>query len=116
MFCLMFLVCEMLSWNVNGLNFCKITLILFMLQIWNFWFKVCDFDLELVCDLTHILFYIQEFIELYMFMWYIESRPIQTWSFVILFNKFINSLKFKQLVFFGQLCNVAKVAMICMKI
>jgi len=87
-----------------------------MIQIWNFWFKVCDFDLELVYDLIHILFYTYEFIELYMFMWYIESRPIQTWSFSILFDKFIISLKFKQLVFFGQLCNVAKVAMISKKI
>jgi len=72
--------------------------------------------LELVCDLTHILFYIYELVELYMFMWYIEFRPIQTRNFLNLFDKFIISFKFKQFVFFGQVCNVAKVVMICKKI
>jgi hypothetical protein len=76
MFCLIFLICEMLSCFVNGFNFCEITLILYMIQIWKFWFRIYNSHLELVCDLIHILFYIYEFIELYMLMWYIESKPI----------------------------------------
>jgi hypothetical protein len=93
----MFLICEMLSCLINSFNFCKIIFSFDYDSNLELFIRVYDFDLELVYDLIHILFYIYKFIELYMFISYIEFKPIQTWSFFILFDKFIILLSLNNL-------------------